>query len=165
MIPPLFRSVRLPLHSRGDLHVHGQTAPVHLSGCDAGEATLCHPLPRGPSEWLRRADDPSFPRISYFWLLPFKTSGSAAPTSLSYKRYYLFFPYRFLLHLIQNLNSMNREFREDDLDQHWLFCKDWCQFALNVKAEVKATVTGFFSLSMPLLQGSLLRVLSWLYVR
>lgn len=49
----LSRSARLPLHPRGDLYVHGETAPVHLFGRDVGETALRHPLPRGPTQWLR----------------------------------------------------------------------------------------------------------------
>lgn len=57
----LSRSARLALHSRGDLYVHGETAPVHIFGCDAGETAIRHPLPRGPTERLGRLDDPVFP--------------------------------------------------------------------------------------------------------
>lgn len=54
------RSAGLALHSRGDLYVHGETTPVHLFGRDAGETAIRHPLPRGPSQRLRRLDNPTF---------------------------------------------------------------------------------------------------------
>lgn len=57
---PLSRSARLALHSCGDLYVHGEAATVHLFRCDAGETAIRHPLPRGPSQRLRRLDNPTF---------------------------------------------------------------------------------------------------------
>lgn len=56
-----FRSARLALHPGGDLYVHGETAPVYFFGRDAGETALRHPLPRGPTQRLRRLDNRIFP--------------------------------------------------------------------------------------------------------
>lgn len=56
-----FRSARLSLHPGGDLYVHGETAPVYFFGRDAGETALRHPLPRGPTQRLRRLDNRIFP--------------------------------------------------------------------------------------------------------
>ena len=47
-------SARLALHPRGDVHVHGEAAPVHYPGRHVGQAALCHPLPGGPAQRLRR---------------------------------------------------------------------------------------------------------------
>lgn len=47
------RFPRLSLHPRGDLHVHDQASPVLFSGSHAGEAPLCHSLPRRPPKWLK----------------------------------------------------------------------------------------------------------------
>lgn len=86
----LSRSARLTLHSCGNLYVHGETAPVHLFRRDAGETAIRHPLPRGPSQRLRRLDNPTFASIpacpspapvSYFWPLPPLQTHSPGPSS------------------------------------------------------------------------------------
>lgn len=84
------RSAGLALHSRGDLYVHGETTPVHLFGRDAGETAIRHPLPRGPSQRLRRLDNPTFlsvytylnshPKLSPFTRLPPYTPGPSSET-------------------------------------------------------------------------------------
>jgi len=42
----------LPVHPRGDVHVHDQAAAVLLAGHNAGEAPLRHPLPGGSAQRL-----------------------------------------------------------------------------------------------------------------
>lgn len=100
---PLSRSARLALHSRGDLHVHGETAPVHVSRCDAGETAIRHPLPRGPSQRLRRLDNPTFPSVytcpqhpsyfipSHYWIFLWDSPlCSAAPPKPQIKFSFIF---------------------------------------------------------------------------
>lgn len=81
-----FRSARLALHPGGDLYVHGETAPVYFFGRDAGETALRHPLPRGPTQRLRRLDNrifpPHVPQTSPSPVTPFLPSSPSSWTFL-----------------------------------------------------------------------------------